>query len=119
MTTKKGAYYESIAAKHLQKKGLHELYRNFRHRRGEIDIIMRDLDTLVFVEVKYRKQNRFGSAEESVTFRKQQSIISTANFYLAQKKLWDIPCRFDVVTITPSKHLLKDYDINWITSAFT
>jgi putative endonuclease len=118
MTTAKGTYYESMAAKYLQKKGLHELERNFRHRRGEIDLIMRHLDTLVFVEVRYRKQNGFGSAEESITYRKQQSIISTANFYLTQKKLWDMPCRFDVVTIKPSQRPLKNHDINWITSAF-
>ena len=119
MTTEKGAHYESMAAKYLQKKGFQELQRNFRHRRGEIDIIMRDLDTLVFIEVRYRKQIGFGSAEESITRRKQKSIISTANFYLTQKKLWDMPCRFDVITIKPSKHPLKDYDINWISSAFT
>ena len=118
MTTKKGSYYESMAAKHLQKKGLYELNRNFRHKRGEIDLIMQHADTLVFVEVRYRKQSEFGSAEESITHSKQQRIISTANFYLAQKKLWDMPCRFDVVTIKPSKKPLRDYDINWITSAF-
>ena len=118
MTTKKGAYYESMAAKYLKNKGLNELHRNFRHRRGEIDLVMRDVDTLIFVEVKFREQDSFGSAEESVTYKKQQSIISTANYYLTQKRLWNIPCRFDVVTIRPSKHLIKDYDINWITSAF-
>ena len=118
MTTKKGTYYESMAAKYLQKKGLYELNRNFRHRRGEIDLIMRHADTLVFIEVRYRKQSGFGSAEESITYSKQQRIISTANFYLTQKQLWNIPCRFDVVTIKPSKGPLRDYDINWITSAF-
>jgi putative endonuclease len=118
LTTKKGTYYESMAAKYLQRKGLYELGRNFRHRRGEIDLIMRHIDTLVFVEVRYRKQSGFGSAEESITYRKQQSIISTANFYLTQKKLWEMPCRFDVVTIKPSNYPLKSYDINWITSAF-
>ncbi len=63
MTTKKGTYYESMAAKYLQKKGLYELNRNFRHRRGEIDLIMRHADALVFIEVRYRKQSGFGSAE--------------------------------------------------------
>jgi len=118
VTTEKGTYFESMAAKHLQIKGLYELDRNFRHRRGEIDLIMRHMETLVFVEVRFRKQSGYGSAEESITYRKQQSIISTANFYLTKKKLWDMPCRFDVVTIKPSIQPLKEYDINWITSAF-
>lgn len=117
-TTTQGSFYEEMAGKYLEKKGLKPLTKNFRHRQGEIDLIMRHNSTLVFVEVRYRKQNSFGSAEESITQRKQQSIISTAKYYLMQQKLWDTPCRFDVVTIKPSNLIFRTHDINWIISAF-
>ena len=117
-TTKQGAYYEEIASQFLKANGLTLLAQNFRHRQGEIDLLMHQDQTLVFVEVRYRKQSAFGSAEESITYRKQQSIISTANYFLMQKKLWDTPCRFDAIAIKPSKSLLRKYNINWIVSAF-
>ncbi len=116
--TSTGLFYEEMAAVFLKKKGLKEIIRNFRHRTGEIDLIMQHQETVVFVEVRYRYQNTYGSAEESITPQKQQKIISTANFYLTRQKLWDNPCRFDTVTIKPSKHPFKQYDINWIISAF-
>ncbi|MFD2229275.1 YraN family protein [Alkalimarinus sediminis] len=117
-TTKKGAHYEELAYRYLQRKGLSLLEKNFHHRQGEIDLIMRQGETLVFIEVRYRKASAYGSAEESITYRKQQSIISTANYFLMKKKLWDNPCRFDVITFKPSKHPFKAHDINWITAAF-
>jgi len=117
-TTEQGSYFEEMACRHLQKKGLKLLAKNFRHRQGEIDLIMYHDNTLVFVEVRYRKIATYGSAEESITHRKQQSIISTANYFLMKKKLWDSPCRFDTITIMPSKRPLKSHDINWIISAF-
>ncbi len=118
-TTEQGSYYEEVASRYLQKKGLTLLAKNFRHRQGEIDLIMRHDNTLVFVEVRYRKLSAYGSAEESITYKKQQSIISTANYFLMKKKLWDTPCRFDAVAIKPSKLPLKSHDINWIISAFS
>lgn len=117
-TTEQGSYYEELANRYLQKKGLTLLARNFRHRQGEIDLIMYHDKTLVFVEVRYRKITAYGSAEESITYRKQQSIISTANYFLMKNKLWDSPCRFDVITIKPSKRPFKSHEFNWITSAF-
>ncbi|UZE95571.1 YraN family protein [Alkalimarinus alittae] len=117
-TTEQGSFYEEMAHRYLQKQGLTLLEKNFRHRQGEIDLIMRHDNTLVFVEVRYRKQDFFGSAEESITYRKQQSIISTANYFLMKKKLWDTSCRFDAITIKPSKRPFQSHDINWIVSAF-
>lgn len=117
-TTEQGSYYEEMACLFLQKKRLTFLTKNFRHRQGEIDLIMRQGNTLVFVEVRYRKKDIFGSAEESITYKKQQSIISTANYFLMKNKLWDTACRFDVITIKPSKRPFKTHDINWIVSAF-
>lgn len=117
-TTQKGSFYEDIAKDFLQKRGLTLLSRNFRHRQGEIDLIMRHGGTVVFVEVRYRKQDSHGSAEESITYRKQKSIISTANYFLMKNKLWDTPCRFDVLTIKPSNKVLQSHEINWIMAAF-
>lgn len=117
-STQQGAYYEELASRYLQKKGLTLLEKNFRHRPGEIDLIMQHNDTLVFIEVRFRKKHYFGSAEESITNKKQQNIITTANYFLMKNKLWDTPCRFDTITIKPSKTPFKAHDINWITSAF-
>lgn len=117
-TTRTGAYYEEIAARYLKKKGLSVVDRNFRHRQGEIDLIMQHHESLVFVEVRYRKKSNFGTAEESITHKKQQNIISTANYFLMKKKLWDVPCRFDTITIKPSEHIFQSHNINWIISAF-
>lgn len=106
-----GADAEILAIHHLQQQGLKLIDRNYHSRRGEIDIIMEDGDTLVFIEVKYRQSDQFGSAAEMVTLQKQQKIITTALLYLQQNKL-DRSCRFDVVTITPKN------GIQWIKSAF-
>jgi putative endonuclease len=120
MTTSKsiGSHYETIAAKYLQKKGLTEIVKNYHCKRGEIDLIMKHGSTLVFIEVRFRRKNNFGSAEESITYHKQKKIISTASHFLSQKNLWDTPCRFDAVTIKPKLHPLKGHEINWIISAF-
>ena len=78
--------------------------RNYRCHTGEIDLIAKDGETLVFVEVKYRRGNRAGRPEEAVDFRKQKKISQTAAWYLKEKGLsLDTPCRFDVVAITPEE----------------
>ncbi|MDH3354766.1 MAG: YraN family protein [Chromatiales bacterium] len=102
---------ETAAINYLQQQGLTLTERNYHCRRGEIDIIMDDADTLVFVEVKYRQSPRFGSASEMVTPQKQKKIITTALHYLQQNKL-EQACRFDVVAISP------DTGVEWIKSAF-
>lgn len=111
-----GDYWENVALKYLKKKQLKKIKRNYNCKAGEIDIIMTDIDTLVFVEVKYRKNSDWVSALESVTKRKQRRIIKAAQLFLLQnKKFQDWNCRFDVVSIQGDK---QNPEIQWIESAF-
>lgn len=97
---KKGAEYEEKAALYLAGKGYEILERNFYTCYGEIDLIARDGDTIVFLEVKYRKNLQGGYPQEAVTFQKRQRIIWSARYYLYKNRVCEIPCRFDVVAIT-------------------
>jgi len=90
---------EDIAADFLSKKGYAILLRNYRCRYGEIDIIARKDEVLVFIEVKTRTDETFGSPAAAVTFRKQRQISKTAQYYLAERNLFDASARFDVVSI--------------------
>lgn len=97
---KLGAKAEQIAADFLEKQGYHILQHNFYSRAGEIDIIAKEGEYLVFVEVKYRSNASKGMPEEAVTLRKRASLIKTARYYLMKKYYnQEIPCRFDVVAI--------------------
>lgn len=110
-----GADAETMAITYLEEKGLVLLTRNYHCRRGEIDLIMRDGNFLVFVEVRYRKNNLFGSAAESVTRPKQQRLLTTASYYLQNEKCnADTACRFDVISIS-GQH---NPHIDWIKDAF-
>ncbi|MGN0319553.1 MAG: YraN family protein [Lachnospira sp.] len=95
-----GTEKEFQAVKYLVDKGYTIVERNFRTRMGEIDIIAKKDEYLVFVEVKYRSTSRYGNASEAVGIRKQQTIRNVAGFYLTTRyKRTDIPCRFDVIAI--------------------
>jgi len=109
---KRGNKAEQQASKHLQSHGLKLLEKNFSTKAGEVDLIMRDGETLVFVEVRYRKNTDFGGAAASVTTKKQQRIIKAALAY-QQKHMPQSSMRFDVVAIEGDNG-----DIDWITSAF-
>lgn len=111
---KRGNEAEKLACGYLEQKGLHTLERNYRCKMGEIDIIMQDQDTLVFVEVRYRKQNAFGSAAESVTPSKQKKLIRAAYHYLGFHQRHNSLCRFDVLAITGT----ANEQIEWIPNAF-
>ncbi len=91
---------EEIAARHLEAIGYEILERNVRFRVGEIDIVARDHETLVFIEVRARRTQRWGSALESVGPAKQRKLIQLARYYLASRKVRDHTCRFDVVGVT-------------------
>ncbi len=91
-----GRFGEDCAAKHLAQQGYTILERNFRLRIGEVDIIARDGEYLVFIEVKTRRSQQFGSPFEAVDIRKQQQIMQVASAYIRGK---DIPVRFDVVAV--------------------
>ena len=94
-----GGEREQDAAVYLERRGMRILARNFRCRIGEIDLIALDEGVLVFVEVKYRRSDRFGWGEEHVDKRKQQTIAKVARYYLAGLHGPLPPCRFDVVAI--------------------
>lgn len=106
-----GETAEELAHRYLIGQGLKPVCRNFRCKQGELDLIMRDGASLVVVEVRYRKDNRYGSAAESVTAAKQSRIIAATYVYLAQHKT-DCAIRFDVIALS------GDGAINWIKNAF-
>jgi putative endonuclease len=111
-----GARWEKTAESFLRNHGLSLLQRNFSSRFGEIDLIMEDGKTLVFIEVKYRKSSHHGSGADAVTFHKQGRISRTAGWYLAKNPhRAEQFCRFDVISIDPQE---KDQGINWIKNAF-
>lgn len=111
---KQGALAEQIAATFLQHQGLILIEKNFRSKYGEIDLIMRDGNALVFVEVRLRASQKFGGAAASISKSKQQKLSNTAEFYLQQHNQPDFSCRFDVI-------LMQAADANaveWIKNAF-
>jgi putative endonuclease len=113
---KSGTYWEKAAESYLRTQGLRLLQRNFSSRFGEIDLVMLDGQTVVFVEVKYRKSNQHGSGADAVNFHKQEKISRTAAWYLAKNPhRSESVCRFDVISIDPKK---SDHGIDWIRSAF-
>jgi len=96
----RGSRAEKLARRYLEQQGLRFEQANFRCRRGEIDLIMRDNDTLVFVEVRYRNNSRYGSAAETVDRHKQRKLVTTALFYLQSRpQLARLASRFDVIAI--------------------
>ena len=111
-----GNHWEKTAESFLLDQGLKLLHRNFSSRLGEIDLIMEDDKTIVFVEVKYRQSNQHGSGADAVTFHKQNRISLTAGWYLAKNPHRSEQfCRFDVLSIDSGK---KDEGICWIKNAF-
>ena len=108
---------ESLAAKHLKARGYEILARNYRARRGEIDLIARDGEFVVFVEVKTRRSLKFGLPQAAVTLQKQRQISKVALAYLQSRNLLDTPCRFDVIAIHLSPQL-KLWKLEQIESAF-
>lgn len=108
-----GAQAEQLAVQYLQQQGLKLIVQNFHSRFGEIDLIMQHGTTLVFIEVRLRRNAGFGGAAASIDARKQQRIISTAQQYLAG--LARIPaCRFDVVLLDDA----EGRNMQWLKNAF-
>jgi putative endonuclease len=109
---------EGQALAYLQDQGLTHITSNFQCKLGEIDLIMKTADTLVFVEVKFRSSSRYGQASEMVTASKQKKLINTAAYYLQKTpKFRNFPCRFDVVALKPDS--TQEHQINWIPNAFS
>lgn len=107
-----GTEKEELAVAYLKEQYAEILDRNFYFRGGEIDLIAKDGEYVCFIEVKYRKSDRFGTPEDAVTVSKQKKIIMGAKYYLYQKRYsQDTPCRFDVISISGQ-------EIVWIKDAF-
>ena len=97
---KEGAYYENLVAEYLKTQGYEILEKNYRCRIGEIDLIAKEGETLVFVEVKYRRDDKMGNPKKAVNLKKQKKISMTASYYLMREcGRMDIPCRFDVAAV--------------------
>jgi putative endonuclease len=111
-----GARFEDIALAHAQRDGWRLLARNFNCRYGELDLVMRDGEIVVFVEVRYRQSQDFGGALDSVGASKRSRLARAASLYLqANPALTRSPCRFDVVAISGT---LENPSIHWQRNAF-
>ncbi len=97
LTQETGKKGEAVASVFLAQKGYKILEKNYRIRGGEIDIIAKDHDVLVFIEVKTRRNKKFGDPSEAVTAFKQKQMSKAAMIYVQGKNLSNIPCRFDVI----------------------
>lgn len=111
-----GAAWELAARRHLEAAGLQLLGANQRYRMGEIDLVMDDRGTVVFVEVRYRSSDAFGGSVLSVDTHKQRKLILAARTFLAANPaLARKPCRFDVVAVDGS---VEPPRVEWIRNAF-
>ena len=117
MSRNKGAHYEQLALRHLRTNGLELVEKNFHCRLGEIDLILRDDNCLVFVEVRYRRSNRFATAAQSVDEKKQAKIARTASMFLGKNPgMSHYPVRFDVVAFDSTES--DQSAIQWTRDAF-
>jgi len=116
-THDKGITTEQFAKHYLLKQGLLFVEQNIHCRQGEIDLIMRDGETLVFVEVKYRRNNHFGGAISAVSIAKQKKIRHCATFYLHKMNIneYNTLCRFDVIALEGD---INKPQLTWLKNAF-
>ena len=102
-TREVGKEWEAFAGVYLRQMNYQVLEYNYRCKRGEIDIVAKDGNCVVFCEVKYRSSGRFGTALEAVEGKKQKRISAAALFYITMHRLEALPCRFDVIGIEAGK----------------
>lgn len=116
---RRGVEAEAAARTYLEARGLRTVTRNFRTPRGELDLVMRDGETLVFVEVRYRATRAFGLAQETIDYRKQSKLVMAAQYYLRTRpREAGRPCRFDVVALHGRTADDVHGDIEWLKNAF-
>jgi putative endonuclease len=116
-TQQRGDAAEAQARQYLEQHGLRLLAQNWRCRVGELDLVMLDADTVVFVEVRYRRHSAWGGAAESVDARKREKLNRAAQHFLQQEARWaKYPCRFDVIAINADSQAPAQLD--WIQNAF-
>lgn len=108
-----GAQAEQWAVQYLQQQGLKLVVQNYRGRFGEIDLIMRDGTSLVFIEVRLRRNADYGGAAASINGPKQQRLIRTAHQYLASLARTP-PCRFDALLMDN----VNGENVQWLKNAF-
>lgn len=114
---RKGLRFEDQARRYLGARGLELMEANYRCRFGEIDLVMRDGDTICFIEVRFRKSLDFGGASASITPAKQRRIVKAALFYLSGKRQsMRQALRFDALLI--QQHAGSELEYNWIRNAF-
>ncbi|WP_425060834.1 hypothetical protein SCACP_15880 [Sporomusa carbonis] len=106
---------EQFAVNYLSRLGYHIIVTKYRAKTGEVDIVAKDKDCLVFIEVKTRRSTVYGFPAEAVNFKKQQKIINTALCFLNQRRLIDVPCRFDILEVYLQADSVK---VNHIINAF-
>lgn len=112
-----GAEHEDFARRWLEARGLRTLATNYTCRGGEIDLVMRDGDVVVFVEVRYRRHDRYGSAAETVDHRKQRRLhLAAQHFLMRHSEVAENACRFDVMALGGDS---KKPTVNWIENAFS
>jgi len=112
-----GKVAEDACYRYLKAQGLKLVTRNYHCRHGEIDIIMTEGSVLVFIEVRFRKDNRYGGGLESVTYHKQNKLRKTAEYYLQNDKHSRV-ARFDVVSMSNDTGGKAGYTFDWIRDAF-
>ena len=115
--SKLGRWGEKLAARFLRRQGYHIIRRNYLSPVGEIDIVAREGDVLVFVEVKTRTGDEYGGPLAAVGPGKQRKVAQAAQSYLARHRLGEVPCRFDVVGVTCVEGK-KEPDIELVRGAF-
>jgi putative endonuclease len=108
---------EAAAKAYLERRGIRILLQNFRCAAGEIDLIGRTRDTLVFIEVKTRTSKAFGPPHLAVHLRKQRQIVRAAQWFLAEHGIPEVPCRFDVVAVTLPPEDGRPV-MEWVQNAF-
>lgn len=112
----RGKHFEMLARQHLEARGLNFIAENYRCRWGEIDLVMHDKSSLVFVEVRFRGRGSYLSGVDSIDLNKQNKLCRSAKHYLARKVRADTPARFDVVAISQSVDEQARFE--WIKNAF-
>ena len=111
-----GGDTEFLACEFLKSRGARIIERNFKSKKGEIDIIALDGKYLCFIEVKYRSDAQYGEPQEAVSYSKQKRICKVSQFYLYSRyKSLDVSVRYDVVAISPKDKMLT---FKWIKNAF-
>ncbi|HSM09968.1 MAG TPA: YraN family protein [Lysobacter sp.] len=115
-TRAQGAAVEAAALAYLLGSGLREIAANANYRFGELDLVMRDGPTVVFVEVRYRRDARFGGGAASIDRNKRRKLVHAAQAFLAaHRQFADAPCRFDVIDADGDPAAPR---LNWIRDAF-